>query len=150
MISARCLLSIPCCLSSVDSGCCSEMLQRRFWELFSRAHAKCSSSEPRGPSRRAQPSGRAGWEGHLLTVSFNASFLCFIPLSLVISGLGFRWQMAPSTGCHPAANAAARLRNPWSVLVIAPRNCVYIISRRHPELKNGQNSLVLLAYCLNI
>lgn len=100
-----------------------------------------------GLVQHTQPLTRAGcWD--LLWLSLKDSF-CFLLLFLGQFGFAFRGQ-GPSATSHPVPHAAAGLSNIWSILASGTKNCVYIFSERHPELreKNGQDSLVLLAYCL--
>lgn len=101
-------------------------LWRCFWEPLFGTHAKHSSAELRGLGQRMQPLTRAGWEDNLLMVSLSTSCFFFILLSFL--GYFRSWlQMANDTIYHLAPHAAARLWNILNVLVIAPRNCVYII-----------------------
>lgn len=105
------------------------------WELLFGVRAKHSSPELGGQGQRMQPLSRADWEGNLLMVSLNTSFFFVLYSAL------FSWPFQvlasedKSTFHHPAPCAAAHFWNILSILVIAPRNHVYIISERHSELK---------------
>lgn len=114
------------------------MLQISIWRCYWTCSLESVPSTAhltlRGQGQHMQPPSRADQEGNLLMVSLNTSF--FVLYSALLS---WSFQVLASedksTFYHPAPYAAAHFWNILSILVIAPRNHVYIISERHSELK---------------